>query len=146
MPGLETFALGFEGSADIEAARSVAGHLGTNHHEVVVSEDEPAEVLSRGPLPPGELGPRPGPQLRATYLVARFAARAVKVVLTGEGADELFAGYRYHRDYADYPATLQKELHRSVGTMHDSNLQRVDRDDHGPFPRGPRPVPGPGSG
>ena len=127
MPGLETFALGFEGSADIEAARSVADHLGTNHHEVVVSENEPAEVLSevlyyleswdrdlvRSSLP--------------TYLVARFAARAVKVVLTGEGADELFAGYRYHRDYADYPATLQKELHRSVGTMHDSNLQRVDR-------------------
>lgn len=48
-------------------------------------------------------------------------------MLTGEGADELFAGYRYHAGYIDDPETLQRELHRSVATMHDSNLQRVDR-------------------
>jgi asparagine synthase (glutamine-hydrolysing) len=62
-----------------------------------------------------------------TYLVARFAASRLKVVLTGEGADELFAGYRYHTAYAGAPDVLQRELHRSVAAMHDSNLQRVDR-------------------
>jgi len=48
-------------------------------------------------------------------------------VLTGEGADELCAGYRYRTAYTDDPCTLQRELRRSVSTMHDSNLQRVDR-------------------
>lgn len=127
LPALHTFALGFEGSADIESARLVADHLGTNHHELIVSEDEPSQVLSRVLY---HLESWDRDLVRSslpTYLVARHAARQVKVVLTGEGADELFGGYRYHRDYAEYPAILQKELHRSVGTMHDSNLQRVDR-------------------
>lgn len=127
VPGLATFSLGFEGSADVEAARRVADHLGTDHHEITVSEDEPLEVLPevlyhleswdrdlvRSALP--------------TYLVARFAAEELKVVLTGEGADELFAGYSYHAGYENHPGRLQQELHRSVAAMHDSNLQRVDR-------------------
>lgn len=127
MPGLNTFSLGFEGSEDLEAARLVARHLGTNHHEILVPEDEPLKVLPevlyhleswdrdlvRSALP--------------NYLVARFAARRVKVVLTGEGADELFGGYGYHAGYAHQPSLLQRELRRSVATMHDSNLQRVDR-------------------
>ncbi|MEO6654002.1 MAG: asparagine synthase (glutamine-hydrolyzing) [Ilumatobacteraceae bacterium] len=127
VPDLHTFALGFEGSADLEAARLVAAHVGTSHHEIIAGDDEPLEVLPdvlrhlehwdrdlvRSALP--------------TYLVARFAATELKVVLTGEGADELFAGYRYHADYVDRPAALQRELRRSVRAMHDSNLQRVDR-------------------
>jgi asparagine synthase (glutamine-hydrolysing) len=126
-PGLSTFALGFEGSADLEAARLVADHLGTDHHEIRVREEEAVAVLTevlyhleswdrdlvRSALP--------------TYLVARFASHQLKVVLTGEGADELFAGYRYHARYIDDPDTLQLELHRSVAAMQDSNLQRVDR-------------------
>ena len=48
-------------------------------------------------------------------------------MLTGEGADELFAGYAYHGDYVDDPRALADELTRSLGTMHDINLQRVDR-------------------
>ena len=59
--------------------------------------------------------------------MSRFAARELEVVLTGEGADELFAGYRYHGDYADVPDVLQRELRRSLGAMQNSNLQRVDR-------------------
>ncbi len=127
VPNLHTFALGFEGSADLEAARLVASRLGTSHHEILVGEDEPITVLPdvlrhlehwdrdlvRSALP--------------TYLVSRFAATELKVVLTGEGADELFAGYRYHADYLDHPRALQRELSRSVRAMHDSNLQRVDR-------------------
>lgn len=126
-PDLSTFALGFEGSSDLDAARLVSHHVGTNHHEIRVPEDEAVDVLPevlyhleswdrdlvRSALP--------------TFLVARFASRKLKVVLTGEGADELFAGYRYHAGYIDDPDTLQLELHRSVAAMQDSNLQRVDR-------------------
>jgi asparagine synthase (glutamine-hydrolysing) len=48
-------------------------------------------------------------------------------VLTGEGADELFAGYTYHHAYAHKPRALADELTRSLGAMHNINLQRVDR-------------------
>jgi asparagine synthase (glutamine-hydrolysing) len=50
----------------------------------------------------------------------------VKVVLTGEGADELFAGYEYMREYTD-AGELHEELVRSVEGLHNLNLQRCDR-------------------
>ena len=62
-----------------------------------------------------------------TWFTARLAAKHVKVALTGEGADELFGGYAYHADYDGAPEALAQELTRSLGTMHDVNLQRVDR-------------------
>ena len=48
-------------------------------------------------------------------------------MLTGEGADELFAGYTYHHAYAGKARALADELTRALGTMHNINLQRVDR-------------------
>ena len=61
-----------------------------------------------------------------TYFCARLASNYVKVILTGEGADELFAGYRYYKEYTD-PDALHQELRRSVTALHNVNLQRVDR-------------------
>ena len=60
------------------------------------------------------------------FLLAEFTAEHVKVVLTGEGADELFAGYEYLRDFTD-PDTLHLELVRTVESLHNLNLQRCDR-------------------
>ena len=48
------------------------------------------------------------------------------MILTGEGADELFAGYEYHQSF-DRPEELQAELLQSVSALHNMNLQRVDR-------------------
>ncbi|MEM9810809.1 MAG: asparagine synthase-related protein, partial [Pseudomonadota bacterium] len=62
-----------------------------------------------------------------THFAAVLARQHVKAVLTGEGADELFAGYSYHHAYVDDPRALADELTRSLGTMHNINLQRVDR-------------------
>jgi len=55
-----------------------------------------------------------------------MTAEHVKVVLTGEGADELFAGYGYMREF-DQPEELHAELVRSVEGLHNLNLQRCDR-------------------
>jgi asparagine synthase (glutamine-hydrolysing) len=59
-------------------------------------------------------------------MLARFTAQHVKVVLTGEGADELFAGYEYLCEFED-AESLQAELIRSIEGLHNLNLQRCDR-------------------
>jgi len=126
MDRLHTFSVGFEGSRDLAAARQVARHLDTVHHEYVLSEDEVTRLL---PKIIYHLESYDQDLVRSaipTYFTARLAAEHVKVVLTGEGADELFAGYRYHREIRG-TADLQRELRRSIGALHNVNLQRVDR-------------------
>lgn len=126
MPGLPTFAVGIEGSRDLEAARLVADHIGSTHHEYIYS---PEEVLEKLPEIVFYLESFDRDLVRSaipTYFCARLAASEVKVVLTGEGADELFAGYDYHKDIREYD-TLRRELRRSINSLHDVNLQRVDR-------------------
>lgn len=96
---VHTFSVGFEDS-DLDerhAAHRVATHLGTVHHEQVVSDRDAADTFPRLVAAMDE--PLADYAALPTYLIARFAAQHVKVVLTGEGADELFAGYRrYRRD------------------------------------------------
>jgi asparagine synthase (glutamine-hydrolysing) len=123
---LHTFAVGVEGSRDVEAARRVAKHIGSVHHEYAYSIDE---VLEKLPEIVYYLESFDQDLVRSaipTYFCARMAADYVKVILTGEGADELFAGYTYYKDIHD-PDTLHKELRRSVNSLHNVNLQRVDR-------------------
>lgn len=123
---LHTFAVGLAGSRDLAAARIVAAHLGTRHHEIVLRREEALAAL---PDILWHLESFDRDLVRSavpTWFVAREAARRVKVVLTGEGADELLAGYRYHAGYED-DAALDAELRRSLAAMHDINLQRVDR-------------------
>jgi asparagine synthase (glutamine-hydrolysing) len=123
---LHTFSVGVEGSSDLEAARVVARHIDSIHHEYLLTEREIREKLPeiiyylesfdqdlvRSAIP--------------CYFTSRLAAEHVKVILTGEGADELYAGYTYYKDIKD-PGVLNRELKRSVSSLHNINLQRVDR-------------------
>ncbi|MEA2653445.1 MAG: hypothetical protein QOI37_672 [Chloroflexota bacterium] len=123
---LHTFSVGLAGSRDIEAARRVAAHIGSIHHEYLMT---PAEVVEKLPEIVRALESFDQDLVRSaipTWFCSRLAADFVKVILTGEGADELFAGYAYHKSIRD-PATLHRELGRSVSALHDINLQRVDR-------------------
>lgn len=124
---LKTFAVGLEGSADVMAARRVAEHIGSDHHELLFSKDDLIEVL---PKVVYHLESADTDLVRSaipTHFATTLARRHVKAVLTGEGADELFAGYAYHQRYADRPRDLADELTRSLAAMHNINLQRVDR-------------------
>ncbi|MGD8395808.1 MAG: asparagine synthase B [Candidatus Eiseniibacteriota bacterium] len=123
---LHTFSVGVEGSDDLEAARTVARHLDTVHHEYVLTLDE---VLERLPEIVYHLESYDQDLVRSAipcYFTSRLASEHVKVILTGEGADELFAGYTYYKGIPDDEA-LRDELRRSVQALHNVNLQRVDR-------------------
>jgi len=124
---LKTFSVGTAGSPDLVAARRVADHIGADHREFAFTAEDVAEAL---PHVIYHLESADMDLVRSavpTLFAARLARQHVKAVLTGEGADELFAGYTYHHDYVDQPRALADELTRSLGTMHNINLQRVDR-------------------
>lgn len=96
IPGrLRTFSIGFEDSTydELPYARTVANRLGTEHHEEVLTLDGMAAVdvvSAHLDEPLGDASAVP------TYLVSRLARRHVKVCLSGDGGDELLAGYERH--------------------------------------------------
>lgn len=90
-----SFSVGFEGEGAFDErpfARLAAEHAGTDHHEIVVSADDVARLLPEAVAHLEE--PVLDPAFLPTWILARFARETVTVVLTGEGADELFGGYR----------------------------------------------------
>ena len=123
---LQTFAVGVHGSPDLDAAREVADLLGTDHHEDAYSAADFVAALPDAVRCIESFDPMLVHSAVPNYLLARFAARHVKVVLTGEGADELFAGYDHHRAIPS-AAALHATLVAEVAGLHNLNLQRCDR-------------------
>ncbi|MCC7174626.1 MAG: asparagine synthase (glutamine-hydrolyzing) [Bryobacterales bacterium] len=89
---VKTFSIGFEESAfdELAYARLVAGRWRTEHHEMVVKPDS---IELAGKLASHLDEPFADASAIPTYIVSEFAARHVKAALTGDGGDELFAGY-----------------------------------------------------
>ena len=107
---LKTFSIGFDeaGFDELPDARRVAQHLGTEHHEMVVRPDAAnllETLVHHFDEPFGDSSAIP------TFLVSQLAARHVKMVLSGDGGDELFAGYSRYRRYA----TLQRIRRATLG-------------------------------
>ncbi|MCM3871175.1 MAG: asparagine synthase C-terminal domain-containing protein, partial [Pyrinomonadaceae bacterium] len=94
---IKTFSVAFQEreANELEYARLVARQFKTNHHEVVVSPEEFFTALPK--LVWHEDEPLAHPSSVALYFVSKLAAQHVKVVLTGEGSDELLAGYGRYR-------------------------------------------------
>ena len=92
---IKTFSIGFEESAynELEFADAVAQRYGTEHHTLTVRPDS-VDLVPRLVAHFDE--PFADSSAIPTFLVSRFAAEYVKVVLTGDGGDELFAGYPSH--------------------------------------------------
>jgi len=103
---LETFSAGFAGErkSELAGAAALARHFGTRHHEIVL---EPRELLARLPeLVASRDAPFCRPADAALHLIAREAARHVRVALSGDGGDEILGGYRRHtflRGFAPRP-------------------------------------------
>jgi asparagine synthase (glutamine-hydrolysing) len=94
---IKTFSVAFaeREANELEYARLVATRYGTDHHEVVVSAPDFLDAIPK--LVWHEDEPMAHPSSVALYFVSRLAAQHVKVVLTGEGSDEMLAGYNRYR-------------------------------------------------
>ncbi len=122
---MHTFAAGFDGAPDLEYARIVARHIGATHHEIIPTFKE---VISLIPDVIYHLESFDALLVRSSlmnYLVAKRASDFVPAVFSGEGGDELFAGYDYLKKMPldDLPGELVDITNR----LHNTALQRVDR-------------------
>lgn len=94
---VKTFAVGYaeQQFSELGYAAQVARSIGTDHHQVVIGREDFFAALPQ--LIWHEDEPITWPSSVSLYFVSRLAAEQVKVVLTGEGSDELFAGYERYR-------------------------------------------------
>jgi asparagine synthase (glutamine-hydrolysing) len=126
-PRLHSFAVGLKDSPDLAAARIVADHIGTVHHEVIFSIQEGLDALSDVIY---HLETYDVTTVRAStpmYLLARvIKSMGVKMVLSGEGADEIFGGYLYFHKAPD-AKSFHEETVRKLGKLHLYDCLRANK-------------------
>lgn len=126
-PQLHSFAVGLEGSPDLAAAKKVADHLGTIHHEVKFTIQEGLDAIRDVIY---NIETYDVTTIRAStpmYLMARvIKSMGIKMVLSGEGSDELFGGYLYF-----HKAPNSKEFHeetvRKLSKLHMYDCLRANK-------------------
>lgn len=122
---MHTFAAGIAGAPDLEYGRIVADHIGSIHHEVMVDVNALLAALPKVIFHLESFDPLLVRSSITNYLVGELAAQHVPVVFSGEGGDELFAGYEYLK--AIPQSDLEGELDDITARLHNTALQRVDR-------------------
>ncbi|MBP2170325.1 asparagine synthase (glutamine-hydrolyzing) [Erwinia toletana] len=126
-PQLHSFAVGLEGSPDLTAAKAVAEHLGTVHHEIHFTVQEGLDAIRDVIY---HIETYDVTTIRAStpmYLMSRkIKAMGIKMVLSGEGADEVFGGYLYFHKAPD-----AKEFHeenvRKLLALHMFDCARANK-------------------
>ena len=105
---VNTYSVGFsEGPSEHEAARDIARHLNTRHHEVVLPSRifvDSVDKIATMDEPNADTSCVP------TYLVSELAAQTQKVCLTGDGGDELFGGYQRYYQVMDKAVGKEAEM------------------------------------
>ena len=126
-PRLHSFAIGLEGSPDLIAARKVAKEIDTVHHEFLFTPQEGLDAL---PDVIRHIETYDVTTVRAStpmYLMARrIKAMGIKMVLSGEGADEVFGGYLYFHKAPDGRA-LHEETVSKLSSLHQYDCLRANK-------------------
>ena len=126
-PQLHSFAVGLVGSPDLAAAKKVAEHIGTIHHEIHFTVQEGLDAVRDVIY---HLETYDVTTVRAStpmFLLARvIKSMGVKMVLSGEGSDELFGGYLYFHKAPDAKA-LHDETVRKLGKLHLYDCLRANK-------------------
>lgn len=126
-PQLHSFAIGLEGSPDLQAAKLVADHLHTIHHEVIFTMQEGLDAIRDVVY---QLETYDITTIRAStpmYLLARaIKSMGIKMVISGEGADEIFGGYLYFHK-APNAEEFHKENVRKLENLHMYDCLRANK-------------------
>lgn len=126
-PQLHSFSVGLEGSPDLAAAQKVAKHIGTIHHEIKFTIQEGLDAIKDVVY---NLETYDITTIRAStpmYLMARvIKSMGIKMVLSGEGADELFGGYLYFHK-APSPKDFHEETVRKLDKLHMYDCLRANK-------------------
>ncbi|TCV97982.1 asparagine synthase B [Biostraticola tofi] len=126
-PQLHSFAVGLEGSPDLRAAKDVAKHLGTVHHEIHFTVQEGLDAIRDVIY---HIETYDVTTIRAStpmYLMSRkIKAMGIKMVLSGEGADEVFGGYLYFHK-APNAKEFHEELVRKLQALHMYDCARANK-------------------
>lgn len=126
-PKVHSFACGLEGSPDLLAAQKVADSIGTTHHSILFTEQEGIDALKEVIY---HLETYDVTTIRAStpmYLMARkIKAMGIKMVLSGEGADEIFGGYLYFHK-APNAQEFHEELNRKLDKLHMFDCLRANK-------------------
>lgn len=124
--GLATFSIGFDSAGgeqgdEFEFSDMVAAEFGTDHHKIAIPNVDIAAELGGAVAAMSE--PMASHDVVAFYLLSERVARHVKVVQSGQGADEVFAGYWWHQPFADVALTDAPD--RFVTTFFDRTHEQV---------------------
>ena len=126
-PRLHSFAVGLEGSPDLAAARKAADHFGSVHHEIKYTVQEGLDAIKDVIY---HLETYDVTTIRAStpmYLLARvIKSMGIKMVLSGEGSDELFGGYLYFHK-APSAQAFHEETVRKLGKLHLYDCLRANK-------------------
>jgi len=126
-PSLHSFAVGLKGSPDLEAARKAAEHIGTIHHEINFTIEEGLDALRDVIY---HIETYDVTTVRAStpmYLMARvIKSMGIKMVLSGEGADEIFGGYLYFHK-APNARAFHEETVRKLSKLHLYDCLRANK-------------------
>jgi asparagine synthase (glutamine-hydrolysing) len=126
-PQLHSFSVGLKGSPDLKHAQEVADHIGTVHHEITFTIQEGLDAIRDVIY---HLETYDVTTIRAStpmYLMARvIKSMGVKMVLSGEGADEIFGGYLYFHK-APNAEEFHKETVRKMEKLHLYDCNRANK-------------------
>ncbi len=124
---ISTYTVGVAGSRDIEYASAVAERLGSQHHQYTYDLDQILEVLPKVIYHLESFDCAYVRSAIPNYIAARHAAHdRRRVMLTGEGSDELFAGYSYLKNMKS-GREIESEIESFMKSLSNTGLQRVDR-------------------
>lgn len=126
-PRLHSFAVGLRGAPDLAKARLVADHIGTVHHEINYTLQEGIDALSDVIYFTETYDVTTVRASTPMYLLARFIrSMGIKMVLSGEGADEVFGGYLYFHK-APTPRAFHEETVRKLSRLHQYDCLRANK-------------------